>query len=1080
MSDRKLKIYKELRICFICITLFCINVFGFSNLDVYADDQIPVIVPVALAKVVVINAADSVQSSYSTLQAAMQAIGTNSGNYTIVFVENYLLTAADKVAVTENGANAHLTITSTYKNDSNITIRRDISNSSTWICNSDTTFKDISLSTYFDIYGNCHKLTIGTGVMCASASGNICGGSNTDKTGNADVTILSGKWRSVKSGGASGTMTGNAVMNIGGTAVITTSISAAAGVTGRVTVNVDGSSGATVQSFTETIATDEFNINLNNAKITGNLFLGNANLNISGECIAGTSITAGATAEITIKLSDAASLDNGTAGYFNCPKANLIFGTGSKLTCNGKVNRVNNIVIEGSGAKLDVKKGNPMTVSGTCTGKNKLNIDFTNNTAPEPFDIFLKFTTGANADKNNYSYPQISGYDGIVTINGHIVYLDFIPPEDYVYDWYGTTSLYVGGHDATLNTDDLKCHFGLKTSMNQNAFRLWSGQLTAKINGYMGGKAFTNYYAGNSPDFKYTIKVNSVIYNLTGNGNGMSPITPSAVFRGYKKSADGSNLDLVFYLGRDVGIVYLHLTINPGSTVMSESWDYVNLSNSIQNIIMSHGGDITYAGVDRSYCISRPGWDKAFVFQVPSEPVMFMWVDQFTTQNPVVAGTFQGISVSVDKSDLYHRNLPETVISGTAIDTGMGIQWQYKVAAGTAQSASGGTAFGRLGRLQIMDKDITFINPGKEDISKTASHSSINISNSKIVLTKDDWSIEGLPDGITVTGIPDSLSVSPANTTDFDLTYTANLSVLPGTYPVNYMITKGTETYTFTDNITVIRDEVKITAAVKNEDNTENTTAISGIMTAAMFPVAGAEIYKYYDGRLSWTLDYMNYEIKVITVDGTELTATELAWTKVNSYLAFDEMTENQDVVIYVGKVFGAPTNKVTISKTAVGGPADQSFTFTITAKDKNGTALTDGTVLNCRGGIITGSGVMAPDTVILILDANGQAEFNLKNGQTLEIIGIPAEGKIQITEADYAPLYTTKNVKDGVWTNGRETGEFVFGAEDVVIDYTNTRESIPVTGISTCSRTLVLTLGIMFAWCSIFGFRMHRRRKVR
>lgn len=1010
-------------------------------------DQTPVIDAAILAnstnKVVVINEADSTQLGCSTLQAAMQAIGMEPGNYTIVFVQNYNLTTADKDAVTANGENAQLTITSTYKDDTNATIRRSLgwltSSASTWTCNSDTTFKDITFS-YFHIYGNCHKLIIDTGVICTQSASSIFGGGSTGKIGNADVTVLSGSWTQVKSGGNTGTMDGSADICIGGTAKITSLISAAAGVTGKVTVNVDGSDGATVQSFDDNTAADEFNINLNNSTIIGNLYLGNADLSISGTCTVGSSITAGTTAEITIKLNDGASLSNGTTGYFNCPEASLVFGAGSKLTCNGTTNCIGDLVIEGDGAELNVKQGQPMIVSGTFTGEHKLNIDLVNATTPAHFDTFLTFTTAANANEDNYTYLG-NRYDDIVTVNGSVIYFDFIPPEGYIYNWYGTESIHVGGHDETQNVNDIKCEFGLKTDMSQDAFRLWSGQLTGKINGYMDGLAFTNYFRDKHPDFKYSIKVGSNVYYLTGGNTGAIWVIPHAVFRGYQKSADGSKLDLVFYLGKDVGIVYLHLIINPESTIMSESWDYVNLSNNVQNIVMSHGGDITYAGKDNSYCISKPGWDIAFAFHTPSAPVMFMWVDQITTSNPAVAGNYQAISRAVGTGNLYESGLANTVTFGGTIDTGMGIQWQYSVPAGATQSASGGTAFGNLGNLQFSGKDVTFINPGKEDTNKTVAHSVINVSNSAIMIAKDDWSIEGLPDGITVTGIPDTLTVSGTNTANFNLTYSADLSVLPGIYPVDYNITQGTNEYTFTDNITVIRDEVKITTEVRNEDESENTTAISGIAAAATSPVTGTAIYKYYDGRLSWLLDSLNYEIKKITVKGTELTAAELARAKANNYLAFDEMQEDKAVVIYVGEPSEEPKNKITVSKTAAGGPAGRSFGFTITVKDQTGAALTEGTELGCRGGVIADSGAAAPDITTLILDANGQAEFDLANGQMLEIINIPAEGRIQVVEAEAAG-YTAAHTVDGIASaaaDQKDTGLLDMESTDKVIAFHNT-----------------------------------------
>ena len=1139
-SGRKLKICKNLLICFICIMLSCGNVFGSSNLaenggntvitefdmpeteasvnigtdktDVsmsekttatsedgkkdavvtvkpnveplaepdrqeknaspiiavpFTSDQTPVIDPTILSnsayKVVVINEADGVQTGYSTLQAVMQAIGANSGTYTVVFILNYTITTADKAAVTANGANAQLTITSKYINASNKTVNRSLKSATVrtalWICNGDTTFKDITLSTYLNIYGNCNKLIIGTGVICGSDRGYIYGGGNATKTGDADVTILSGRWRIVTSGCSSGTMTGNASMNISGTAVISDSISAAAGVTGKVTVNVDGSYGATVQTFSSNTAADEFNIKLNNAVIISNLDLGNANLDITGTCTVGSSITASTTAVRTIKLNKGASLANGTKGSFNCPNAKLVFGANSKLTCTGTgtICSVANIVIEGDGAALDVKKGNPMTVSGTCAGRHKLNVSFIDNLTPRSFDKLLTFTTRANANKDNYAYPNTNGYDGVVTVNGSVVYFDFVPPEGYVSDWYSSGSIDVGGHDVTVNVDDLKCQFWPTIAkMDDTAFRLYAGQLTAKINRYKPpsgavGTAFTNYFYGTSPNCYYTIKVESVVYILTGSKDFHDSTTPSSAFRGYKRSKDGSNLDLVFYLGKNVGIVYLHLAINPKSLVMSESWDYVNLSKSVQRVLMSHGNDITYAGDDKSYCISSPGKDIAFAFQTPSDPAMFMWVDQFTTDNPAAAGNWStGFSQpNICKLVRTGKPFPDTTpitwtsLNGSVIDTEMGIQWRYDVPAGKTQSVSGGTAFGNPGNLQITGKEITFHNPDKEDNTKTIKHNAINVSNSSILFTAADWKVSGLPDGITVTGIPASVTIPPrGGTTELVLTYSADFLVPPGIYPVKYTMTSGTATYTFTDQITVIRDEIELSAAVMGEDNIENTSAISGITTEATSPVTGATIYKYYDGKLSRKLDSSNYEIKKITAGGAELTEIELIRAKVNNYLTFDKMEKNEDVVIYVGKPARGPTNRVTVSKTVVGGVAGQTFVFTITVKDGDGAALEDETKLYCLGGIIKGSEATAPAITTLTLDANGQAAFKLTHGQRLEIIGIPAEGKIQVDETAVTGYEATHTI-DGVASaavDQKTTGSINMDNTDKSITFCNTR----------------------------------------
>lgn len=943
--------------------------------------------------VVIIHENTPQQEGFLTVDTAMEWIRDNDGGYTIVFLQDYTLTSADVEAVMTAGEKVMFTVTSTYENMQGEIFSAKLNSAAidSWTCNSSTRFKNITIGPQMDIYGNGHKLIIDSGVVCESAGGNIYGGYKDARRTDVDVEIMSGNWNNVYYNN------GMVEINIEGTAKITGSIIEPKAYLGKVEVRIDGTYGATVQSFSEATTAEYSRITIINATFEGDLQLGTTRyLNVLGKCVVKGSIIASPRNSGQISLSSTASL---TSGGFDCPKSHLLLGTNSKVTCNGAA-EIGTIKVWDNGAELNITKGYPMTVNGDYAYDHILKVNLVDGQAPDLFETLLIFTNKANANKNDYAYPRTNGYDGIITVNGNVVYTDFVPPEGYVYDWFGTTMIEVGGHDPSLNVNDLKYQFGLDASTEKQPVNLWSGQLTAKIDGYMNGEAFENYATGERPTFGYSIKVESNLYVLTSGKKGQ-PGNP--VFRGYNKSADGSTLDLVFYLGRDVGIVYRHLTIKPQSTEMSESWDYINLSSEEQHIIVSHAGDLAYAGDKASYSISSPKKDIAYAFHNSLDPAMYMWVDQSTTANPAVVGESVAVSNAVISGELFSNSIPRTKITGEAEDNGMGTQWQDEVAAGAKQNGSGGTGFGALPTNRVTVSKTAVGGPKDQTFAFTLS-----------VKDKDGVALaEGTKLSCMGSTIAGSLVTAPTTT---ELILDAN-----GQAKFN----------------------------LKNEQTLE----IAGIPFDSKIQVAATEVAGYETAH---------------TVNGQASTAVNQKDTGTLDVNAEDKMIAFKNTFFV----------SLTVSKIVEGefGDKTKAFSFRIFVKDKDGGNVTE--VFPYDVGSLSGSsGETTAENGELSI-SNGIGTFTLKHGQKITLKRLDPAYKVQISEVDLGDLYHTKYLKDGIEIDSREVSEFILGDQDINVDFKNIRDSIPITGISFGGCDWIAALGIVFILAVLFGFVTDRRRK--
>ncbi|SHK84682.1 DUF7601 domain-containing protein [Desulforamulus aeronauticus] len=157
-----------------------------------------------------------------------------------------------------------------------------------------------------------------------------------------------------------------------------------------------------------------------------------------------------------------------------------------------------------------------------------------------------------------------------------------------------------------------------------------------------------------------------------------------------------------------------------------------------------------------------------------------------------------------------------------------------------------------------------------------------------------------------------------------------------------------------------------------------------------------------------------------------------------------------------------------------------QAFTFTIRFFDAGGDPLPDGTELFYTGGIVQGSGATAPANGILTL-AGGQATFMLKHGQQITIAGIPANNKVQVTQAA-AEGYSTsfKDSKDTGSTTSLDTGVRDLSDGNRVFAFTNASIIVPagiLTG-STQGPVLLMLSALLIVGVGVGIHRKYRNRK--
>lgn len=169
----------------------------------------------------------------------------------------------------------------------------------------------------------------------------------------------------------------------------------------------------------------------------------------------------------------------------------------------------------------------------------------------------------------------------------------------------------------------------------------------------------------------------------------------------------------------------------------------------------------------------------------------------------------------------------------------------------------------------------------------------------------------------------------------------------------------------------------------------------------------------------------------------------------------------------------------VTVSSVVSGDYADKTrdFTFTIKFEDASGSPLTG--ELAYTGGILPGSGASVPGDSRLILDPSGEANFTLRHGQVITIVGVPANGKVWI-EMESVIGYTT-TWQDGAESSvpGNSTDELAMSGIDRTIAFTNTYDDVVPAGIRTDDTGALLLAGVSILLLAVSLIRRRGQKGV-
>lgn len=176
--------------------------------------------------------------------------------------------------------------------------------------------------------------------------------------------------------------------------------------------------------------------------------------------------------------------------------------------------------------------------------------------------------------------------------------------------------------------------------------------------------------------------------------------------------------------------------------------------------------------------------------------------------------------------------------------------------------------------------------------------------------------------------------------------------------------------------------------------------------------------------------------------------------------------------VAYTNEFDGSTTARLKVTKTVTGdmGDRDKLFDFTITLKDKDGTAL-------------SGSYPYTIGTTTGTLDLNdkGTATFQLKHGQTIVIYGLPSGSLYQISEPGAKEDgYTTTVTVGGETETAYQTEGNLSDTDTVTVSFENSRGHIPVTGIQPDQLPwILLTIGVLIAGVVLILINFCKKRRI-
>ena len=177
--------------------------------------------------------------------------------------------------------------------------------------------------------------------------------------------------------------------------------------------------------------------------------------------------------------------------------------------------------------------------------------------------------------------------------------------------------------------------------------------------------------------------------------------------------------------------------------------------------------------------------------------------------------------------------------------------------------------------------------------------------------------------------------------------------------------------------------------------------------------------------------------------------------------LADMAITKNRTVYFVYAQV--PAVTDLTISKTVTGKFADKtrSFEFTAYFENSNHDPLPVGTILTYE---ITDAKIATPSSGFLMLDSDGKATFQLSHGQSITIADVPLTGFVHIIETldpNYDVSFIDSDSTNSDPIEGNDTGELAM-TENRVIDITNARSYVPLTGLKTGNNGALLLFPII------------------
>jgi hypothetical protein len=248
---------------------------------------------------------------------------------------------------------------------------------------------------------------------------------------------------------------------------------------------------------------------------------------------------------------------------------------------------------------------------------------------------------------------------------------------------------------------------------------------------------------------------------------------------------------------------------------------------------------------------------------------------------------------------------------------------------------------------------------------------------------------------------------------------------------------------------------------------------LSELFTNATFPHAGVYAYKLTEEAATYTAadnetltcNTKNAEYTVIVVVGNGANGLVISKIQIR-----DKDGNKTGSAAFNNKYEKTNDDKaLTVSKTVAGAMGDKvsPFTFTLTITKPADSAITTVPV-----------GKKGTESVTLKWGAN---TIQLKDGETLEVKGVPYGSTYQVVEADtdssiqnYAS-YETKVVVNGTEKPGKDTGSTRLSDTTAnTVAFTNTLVEIPVTGV--IINTLPYVLIVAIAAAGFFYMQMKKR----